>query len=151
MTIPGWPEPATPERNAALRAQLERLLDEFDQVQADLATMRETLRSATGEARSKDGSVRVTVGPRGELRDLQLDPAAYRRLSPSELAAEIVSLTAAAGRDVQARLDEVMAPFLPKGVSYSEAVSGQADLRTWFSRQPLNADFPGEWWPEARA
>lgn len=129
---------------------MEQLLGEFDQVRRDFGALRRTLESARGEARSADGYVRVIVGSRGDLRDLQLDPRAYRRFSPTELAAEILELSGKAVSDVQRQLERVMAPFLPKGVSYAEATSGQVDLASWFPRQPLTADAFGEWWDGIR-
>ncbi len=102
------PGPATPEVNAALRARLEHLITEYDHMRANLATLRERLAQAQGEASSEDGSVRVTVGPQGELRALDITPRAYRHLSPSELAAEIMRLTGKATERVREQMHEVM-------------------------------------------
>jgi DNA-binding protein YbaB len=136
------PGPATPAVNAALRGRLEQLLGEYDRLRGNLATMQQRLASAQAEAKSDDGSVRVTVGPRGELRGLEIGPRAYRHLSPSELAAEILRLSTKATASVQDQLEEVMAPFLPAGVSYADAASGTADLSAWAPSRPVtNATF----------
>ena len=123
--------PATPEINAALRARLEVLLGEYERVKGEAAAMQQRLREAEGTAQSKDGAVRLTVGPRGDLRTLQIDPRAYRRLSPSELAGEILELSGQAARAVQAELEQVMAPFLPAGLTYRQVADGEVDPGGW--------------------
>lgn len=137
--------PATPEVNAALRARLEQLLGEYDRMRGNLAGLQQRLASAHGEASSQDGSVRVTVGPRGELRALEIGPRAYRHLSPSELAAEIVRLSGEATASVTGQLQEVMAPFLPAGVSYADAAAGNADLSAWAPPKPVTSENFDEW------
>jgi DNA-binding protein YbaB len=144
--IPERPGPATPEMNAALRTRFEELLGEYDRVRANFAAMQQRLREVKGEAQSKDGSVRLTVGPQGNLLSLQLEPRAYRRLSPSELAGEILELSGQAGRDARGQLEQVMAPFLPTGVSYTDVMDGQADPATWAPKQPLSDDTFDAWW-----
>lgn len=123
--------PATPEVNAALRARFEVLLDEYERIKDNASKLQRRLREAEATAASKDGAVKVTVGPRGDLRALQIDPRAYRRLSPSELAAEILELSGAAARDVQAQLEQVIAPFLPPDVTYQQVVDGEVDPASW--------------------
>ena len=139
--------PASPAVNAALRARMEQLLSEYGRLRGNLAAMQQRLATATGEAKTTDSSVRLTVGPRGELRTLEITPRAYRQYSPSELAAEILALTRRATDDVQRQLAEVMAPFLPTGVSYADAVAGRVDPAAWAPRQPLTAETFDEWWP----
>lgn len=137
--------PATPEMITALRARVEQLLGDYDKVRGNLAAMRERLASALGEARTPDGSVRLTVGPRGDLRALEIGPRAYRRLSPSELAEEIMELSRQARDDVQKQLERVVAPFLPDGVSYADVMAGQADPSAWAARQPLTSEAFDAW------
>lgn len=139
------PGPATPQVNAALRARLEQLLGEYDRMRGNLATMQQRLASAEGEARSEDGAVRVTVGPRGELRALEIGPRAYRHLSPSELAEEIMRLARKASASVQEQLEEVMAPFLPAGMSYADAAAGNAEPAAWAPSRPVTNETFDEW------
>jgi len=143
--MPDWEGPASPEMNQRLRARMEQLLGEYERVRDNASAVQEKLRSARGEAQSKDGTVKVTVGPRGDLLDLRIEPRAYRRLSPSELAAEILDLAGRATRDAQGQVEEVMAPFLPEGVTYADAVSGQASPASWVPRGPLSPDTLDDW------
>jgi DNA-binding protein YbaB len=127
--------PATPEINAALRARFEVLLDEFERVKDNASKLQRRLHEAEGAAASKDGAVKLTVGPRGDLRTLHIDPRAYRRLSPSELATEILELSRAAARDVQAQLEQVIKPFLPPDLTYQQVADGEVDPGSWHPSQ----------------
>ncbi|MDQ2874910.1 MAG: YbaB/EbfC family nucleoid-associated protein, partial [Actinomycetota bacterium] len=138
--------PATPEGNAALRLRLEELLGTYADVRKNLGALQQRVREAQGEARSKDGSVRVRVGPQGNLLELVLEPRAYRRLSPSELAAEILELARQATREVQGQMEQVMAPFLPKDVAYADVLTGQADPASWAPKEPLTSETFDTWW-----
>ncbi|MGH3273659.1 MAG: YbaB/EbfC family nucleoid-associated protein [Streptosporangiaceae bacterium] len=140
------PQPATPEGNAALRLRVDELLGTYEKVRRNLDTLQQRMREASGEATSKDGAVSVRVGPQGNLRELRVEPKAYRRLSPSELAAEILELSRQATKDVQGRLERVMAPFLPKDMPYADVVAGQGDIASWMPKQPLTIDTFDEWW-----
>jgi DNA-binding protein YbaB len=137
--------PATPQINAALRTQIEQLLGEYDKLKGNVSQLQQRLARAQGQAESKDGAIKLSVGPRGELRALQLDPRAYRRYSPSELAAQILELAGEATTDVQHQLDEVMTPFLPPGISYSQVADGKTDPASWKLSQPTLRDLLGGW------
>jgi DNA-binding protein YbaB len=147
--MPDFPRPvdgpATPAVNAALRARLEHLMTEYDRMRGNLATLQQRLAQAEGDARSEDGSVRVTVGPQGELRGLEITPRAYRHLSPSELAAEIVRLAGKATQAVREQMHEVMAPFLPAGVSYADVAAGSIDPATLSPGRLLGGENLDEW------
>ncbi|HXS65086.1 MAG TPA: YbaB/EbfC family nucleoid-associated protein [Streptosporangiaceae bacterium] len=143
--------PATPEINAALRGRIEQLLGDYDRVKANVGQMQRRLAEAEGHAETGDGSVKVTVGPRGELRELRLDPRAYRRFSPSELATEIIELTGQAAREVQKQVGEAMSPFLPEGVSVEQLTSGEVDPARWRPPSGSIKDLLETWLPRASA
>ncbi|WP_433441052.1 YbaB/EbfC family nucleoid-associated protein [Nonomuraea sp. CA-141351] len=90
---------------------LEQLVQEVNQQTEQLKMMQEKVRELSATARSKDGMVTVTVGPRGEVRTIELDPRVYRRLSPSELSASIVDQIGRATRQVSGDMKELMEPF----------------------------------------
>lgn len=153
MADPSWlPQgPATPELVSAMRARMEQLLGEYDSVRANLARLRSRLAEVEGSARSADGTIELTVGPQGALRNLRIDPRAYRKLSPTELADEIVRLSGEAAGDARRRLADVMAPFLPPGVAYDQVADGTADPADWAPRQPLTPATFDDWWSRFRA
>ncbi|WP_049570411.1 YbaB/EbfC family nucleoid-associated protein [Nonomuraea sp. SBT364] len=92
---------------------LEQLVQEVNQQTEQLARMQEKMRDLSATARSKDGMVTVTVGPRGEVRTIEFDPRVYRKLSPSELSALIVEQIGRATSQVSGEMKELMHPFVP--------------------------------------
>ncbi|GAA2213951.1 hypothetical protein GCM10009850_094150 [Nonomuraea monospora] len=92
---------------------LEQLVQEVDQQTEQLRQMQERMRELSATATSKDGMVTVTVGPRGEVRTIDLDPRVYRKLTPSELSDTIVAQIRDATRQVSGEMKELMEPFVP--------------------------------------
>ncbi|MEO3806410.1 YbaB/EbfC family nucleoid-associated protein [Nonomuraea sp. B1E8] len=90
---------------------LEELVQEVNQETEQLKQMQERMRLLSATATSKDGMVTVTVGPRGEVRTIDLDPRVYRKLSPSELSASIVEQIGKATRQISGEMKELMEPF----------------------------------------
>jgi hypothetical protein len=136
---------ASPTVNAALRARLDELLGDYDDLRKGLARARDTMRTMRAAAASTDHTVVVTVDSRGRLAELRIEPRAYRRFSPSQLAGEIQRLAAEACAAVTGDLAEVMAPFLPGGISYHDLVSGDADPASVTPAVPLTNETYDEW------
>ncbi len=141
---------ASVEGNAALRARLEELATAYDWMRRQTRRIHEEAAKVTGRAESPDGTVRATVGPRGKLESLTLDPRATRRLSSVELAESIVDTVNRAAKDANTRTAELVAPILPAGVSVAELVDGTADPSTWGPRRPLTDQTFDAWWAGIR-
>jgi DNA-binding protein YbaB len=124
---------------------LDDLLSSYEQLRHQFGTAQARLRALSAEAKAADGSVVVGVDSRGRLHRLDIDPRAYRRLSPSQLAAEILRLHGEASADVTRRAGEVMAPFLPAGASYQRLADGDADPADLLAGQPLSDDTFDDW------
>jgi len=71
------------------------------------STQRE-LMQVTGTAWSPDRLIKATVGPRGQLVELEIDPRVYRRPNSTALAASIVATVRAAVDDVLTQSAEIM-------------------------------------------
>ncbi|MCC5578080.1 YbaB/EbfC family nucleoid-associated protein [Microtetraspora sp. AC03309] len=72
----------------AREAMIESLTEEY--IRAGPAReMYGRLGELTVTSHSEDGMVTVTVGPRGQVRNIELDPRVYRKSSPSELSHSI--------------------------------------------------------------
>jgi DNA-binding protein YbaB len=136
---------ASPAANAALRARLDELLGEYDRVRKNLTSAQSRMQSMTGTAETSDHAIKVTVDFRGNLTGLELAPRAYSRYSPTLLAEQILRLVKEASEQVTTEMAEVMAPFLPKGVSYADLVSGAADPSAVAFEKPLTNDSFDEW------
>jgi YbaB/EbfC DNA-binding family len=136
---------ASPSANAALRARLDELLGDYDRLRQSLADAQRRIRVLKGTASSSDGSVKAAVDFRGRLTGLEIEPRAYRRFSPSQLAEEIRRLADQAAAQVTGEMAEVMAPFLPAGLSYASLMSGEADTSALSPDAPLTNESYDAW------
>lgn len=110
------------------RAQVEEMLAEYRRSRDRLASVQRELATIEETAASADRTVRVTVGSQGALSDVRLTDDAYRRHSPSELAALIVRLSGEAARAASERARAVLEPALPAGTDPAAVLDGRADL-----------------------
>jgi DNA-binding protein YbaB len=90
-----------------LRATFMRLRDEGAEIHARAKALQVT-------EKSHDGLVSVTVGSRGELVRLDLDPRIFRRPDSRHLADTIVETAGRAGERVRERITEIFAPLIPQ-------------------------------------
>lgn len=135
----------SPTTNAALRARLDELLGEYDRLRKNMSDAQQRMKVMRGTASTSDGTVKVTVDFRGKLAGLDIEPRAYRRYSPSQLSEEILRLANAAAAQVTSDMAEVMAPFLPHGVSYADLMSGAADMSALSVDKPLTNENFDAW------
>lgn len=138
-------EPASPTANAALKARLSQLLDEYDSARRNLGAAQTRMRSMHGTARSTDGTVVATVDFRGNLTGLELTARAYSRYSPTLLAEEIMRLVGEARAQVTSDVAEVMAPFLPAGTDYASLTAGEVDAAEFTAPAPLTNENFDQW------
>ncbi len=97
----------------ALRARADELTAQFENMRSGMGDLQQKLRAVTGTAASDDGLVKATVGPRGQLIRLDLDPRIYRRPNSKELAATIVDTVQRATGRALAQVEQLCAPFMP--------------------------------------
>lgn len=110
------------------RAQVEEMLAEYRRSRDQLASVQRELAAIEETAASADRTVQVTVGSQGVLSGVRLTDDAYRRHSPSELAALIVRLSDEAARAASERARAVLEPALPAGTDPTAVLNGRADL-----------------------
>jgi DNA-binding protein YbaB len=89
-----------------LRTMFMRLQDEGEELHERAKTLQLT-------EKSRDGLISVTVGSRGELVRLDLDPRIYRRPDARQLADSIVETTRRAEARVREKIIEIFAPVIP--------------------------------------
>lgn len=90
--------------------------DIFEQLQKMAESIPDTqqrMMSVSGVAWSDDRMVKVVVGPRGQLVDLEIDPRVYRRPDVTELKSKIMSTSDRAVRDVTEQVQEIMESQFP--------------------------------------
>lgn len=109
-------------RNAALQEQADQLRGDFQRMLTEGPEAAARARQITVTRKSRDGLVSVTVGPRGDLVQLDLDPRVYRRPDSRALAETIVETVQAAAVEAQEQVVEALSAALPR-----EAVRAQLD------------------------
>jgi DNA-binding protein YbaB len=140
-----------PQRtNQDLHARYDYLVREYERTRRGLQALRERLSALRATAESKDGMVTVTVGPRGEVEAVELNPRAYRRLTPAELAASILDTIRQAGRSLSDQAAEAYGPYLPAGTSYPDLLTGEVDLSAFVPEQPVTDATFDQWWERWR-
>ncbi len=110
------------------RAQLEEMLGEYRAMMARLDRMKADVAAMTGTARSPDGSVTVTVGPRGDLLDVALDPSRARKLDLKALAARIVETAGLAATRVDEQVRAEVCDAIPDRLRNLFGPDGTVDL-----------------------
>ena len=98
---------------SGLRAYAQSLSGQFQEIRRQLSTMQEELNAISATAKSPDGFVTATVGPRGQLIKLHLDPRVYRSPDSARLATVITETIHAATRDAAAKVDTIAAKHAP--------------------------------------
>lgn len=118
------------------RLTIESLAKEYNRQAGELRAAYGKLSELTGTAESRDGMVSVTVGPRGQVQDIKLNPRVYRKLSPSQLARAIMDQIGAATEQVADQTKNLMAPFMPEGLPLEEVLGEGASIES-FLPQPV--------------
>ncbi|GAA4520775.1 YbaB/EbfC family nucleoid-associated protein [Nonomuraea sp. C10] len=99
---------------AAMRAYADELRDMFRQIQDASLELHAKAREVQVTEKSRDGLVSVTVGARGELVRLDLDPRIYRRPDARHLADTITETTRRAVARARERVTEIFEPVIPR-------------------------------------
>jgi DNA-binding protein YbaB len=148
MTAPR--EQANANTNALLRLRLEEMTAAYEWMNKQTARIQQEMSKLTGSAESRDGTVSATVGPRGQLVSLTLDPRSSRRVSTEELAESIMDTVNRAAKQAQSRMVSLVSPILPDGVSADEIANGTVDPASWMPNGPLTDATFDAWWSTIR-
>lgn len=98
------------DRNAAMRQQVNSLLDGLNRQTAALKSAQAQAGEVTGRATSADGLVTVTVNAAGIVTDVRFATSAFDRSTPDKLARSVVAVTQQAAADAKQRVDAALAP-----------------------------------------
>lgn len=85
------------------------MLEELKKVTENIPKTQERMLAITGVAWSPDRMVKVVVGPRGQLVDLEIDPRVFRKPDAPGLQAAILAASAEAVAQVSDQIQEIMA------------------------------------------
>jgi DNA-binding protein YbaB len=90
------------------------VIDDLQQTIENAAQTRQQIMEITGTAWSEDRMIKVVVGPRGQLIELEIDPRVYRTPNSKALAASIMSTVRAAVEDANNQTKEIVDKVMPK-------------------------------------
>jgi DNA-binding protein YbaB len=107
------------------------MIDDLHRARNNLASSQQKILKIKGEAWSEDRLVKVVVGPRGQLIDLEIDPRVFRNPNSKALANTILATVRAAVDDAQRQSREVRDELIPKDLrALAEGRQGNPDLLT---------------------
>lgn len=98
---------------AGLQAYADELRDTFMRMQSSAADLNAQAQSITVTEKSRDGLVSATVGVRGDLIRLDIDPRVYRRPDARGLADTITDTIQRASVKAVDALVELFEPIVP--------------------------------------
>nr|WP_311131917.1 YbaB/EbfC family nucleoid-associated protein [Nonomuraea gerenzanensis] len=96
-----------------MRAYADELREMFTQLQDKGLELHTKAKAVQATETSRDGLVSVTVGARGELIRLDLDPRIYRRPDARALADTIAETARRAAETARERVIEIFEPVIP--------------------------------------
>lgn len=108
-------QPVDRDANRALRARFDEVYGQYQRLRSGMDEMQRRLVELRVTAESSDGWVRATVGPRGQLIELKLDPRVYREGDPDALARKITTTVQAAAVRVTDEVGQIVSGYLPQG------------------------------------
>lgn len=121
-----------------LQAQAEELMAQFQKLRSGASELQEQLQKVQAKATSQDKYVTATVGPRGQLISLELDPRIYRNPNSAALAASITETIQRATAVAADKVAELCKPFMPEKEVRAHL---NQDLDGMFQR--LDSQLPG--------
>ncbi|WP_214411983.1 YbaB/EbfC family nucleoid-associated protein [Sphaerisporangium fuscum] len=106
-------ESFAPGDAAGMQEYAEELRANFMRLQNEAPALHEKARAVQITETSKDGLISATVGPRGDLIRLDIDPRIYRHPDSRQLADSITSTVQKAAEKAQAKIIELFEPLIP--------------------------------------
>jgi DNA-binding protein YbaB len=98
------------------RPDLTAIFSMIDDLRQTVGSVNEThqkMAKVTGVAWSDDRLIKATVGPRGQLVELEIDPRVYRQPNSKALAATIVATVRRASEEAMAKTQEIAEAAMP--------------------------------------
>jgi DNA-binding protein YbaB len=125
VTEPGLTPAQRVARVAALQREADDAMAALTDRVAAARTVSERALTVSGEASSRDGTVRVVVDPTGVVTSLTLAPTAFERGTPERLSTAIVATAQEAAAKARAAMTDAMAPI--RGPSAATAAIPELD------------------------
>jgi DNA-binding protein YbaB len=135
-------------RNAAMKDQVDTLLEQFERQTAQLRDAQEAASQMSATVVSQDGLVRATIDATGTLAKLEIQPNAFERTNPAQLANTVLTLVRQGSLQVKQQVADLMAPITEGLPDLSDLIDGAPSLQ---GLMPAIPDFLAEEEPSAPA
>jgi DNA-binding protein YbaB len=108
-------------------AAMRNMLDDLKRTLEGAEQTQRRVMRVTATVTSDDRMIKATVGPRGQLVHLEIDPRVYRRPNAVALAEAIVATVRAAADKAMADVQDILAESLPRDMTFRNY--GSLDLQ----------------------
>jgi DNA-binding protein YbaB len=115
-------------RNAAMKDQMDTLLENFERQTAQLRDAQAAAAETTAQVNSPDGLVRATIDADGNLAKLEFAPNAFERTTPAQLANTVQTVVRQGSLQVKQKIADLMAPITEGLPDLADLVEGAPSL-----------------------
>jgi DNA-binding protein YbaB len=115
-------------RNAAMKDQVDTLLENFERQTAQLRDAQAAAAETTAQVASPDGLVRATIDAGGSLAKLEFAPNTFERTTPAQLANTVQTLVRQGSLQVKQKIADLMAPITEGLPDLADLVEGAPSL-----------------------
>lgn len=116
--------------------QLEESLARYRRRREELGEFQRGMAAIAVTVTAPRKVVSVTIGNAGELRELRFPTAAYRNMTPGELASVITRAFEDARSEALDRAADLLSAMLPQGLDARQLIRGKADLTAMLPEDP---------------
>lgn len=128
MTTAGDDRARLEARNAAMKDQVDTLLENFERQTAQLRDAQSAAAQTTAQVSSPDGLVRATIDAGGNLAKLEIAPNAFDRTTPAQLANTVQTVVRQGTLQVKQKIADLMAPITEGLPDLADLVEGAPSL-----------------------
>lgn len=128
MTTAGDDRARLEARNAAMKDQVDGLLEQFERQTAQLRDAQAAAAETSATLTSPDGLVRATIDASGTLAKLEFVPTAFERTDPAKLANTVLHLVRQGSLQVKQQVADLMAPITEGLPDLSDIIAGAPSL-----------------------
>jgi DNA-binding protein YbaB len=115
-------------RNAAMKDQMDTLLENFERQTAQLRDAQAAAAETTAQVSSPDGLVRATIDAGGNLAKLEFAPNAFERTTPAQLSNTVQTVVRQGSLQVKQKIADLMAPITEGLPDLADLVEGAPSL-----------------------
>ena len=128
MTTAGDDRARLEARNAAMKDQMDTLLENFERQTAQLRDAQAAAAETTAQVSSPDGLVRATIDAGGSLAKLEFASNTFERTTPAQLANTVQTLVRQGSLQVKQKIADLMAPITEGLPDLADLVEGAPSL-----------------------